>query len=39
VRESGLVHTLLRLDDREAVLGHPVAGASWEGFILENLLN
>ncbi|NDG74308.1 MAG: ATP-binding protein [Synechococcaceae bacterium WB8_1B_136] len=38
VRDSGLVHTLLGLDDREAVLGHPVAGASWEGFVLENLI-
>lgn len=38
VRDSGLVHTLLGLDDREAVLGHPVAGASWEGFVLDNLL-
>lgn len=38
VRDSGLVHTLLGLDDREAVLGHPVAGTSWEGFVLENLL-
>ncbi len=39
VRDSGLVHTLLGLDDREAVLGHPVAGGSWEGFVLENLLD
>ena len=38
VRDSGLVHTLLRLDDREAVLGHPVAGASWEGFVIETAL-
>jgi predicted AAA+ superfamily ATPase len=38
VRDSGLVHTLLGLDNRDAVLGHPVAGASWEGFVLENLL-
>ncbi|MFM8604010.1 MAG: ATP-binding protein [Cyanobium sp.] len=38
VRDSGLVHSLLGLDHREAVLGHPVAGASWEGFVLENLL-
>ena len=35
VRDSGLVHTLLRLDDEEAVLGHPVAGFSWEGFVIE----
>ena len=38
VRDSGLVHTLLRLDDEDAVLGHPVAGASWEGFVLEALI-
>ena len=38
VRDSGIVHTLLGLDDRDAVLGHPVAGGSWEGFVLENLL-
>ena len=38
VRDSGLVHTLLGLDHREAVLGHPVAGGSWEGFVIENIL-
>ncbi|WP_236575252.1 MULTISPECIES: ATP-binding protein [unclassified Sphingobium] len=38
VRDSGLVHTLLGLTDREAVLGHPVAGASWEGFVIESLV-
>ncbi len=38
VRDSGIVHTLLRLDDAEAVLGHPIAGASWEGFAIETLL-
>lgn len=39
IRDSGLVHTLLGLEHREAVLGHPVAGGSWEGFALENLLS
>ncbi|MEY4807551.1 MAG: hypothetical protein RLZZ206_1940 [Cyanobacteriota bacterium] len=38
VRDSGLVHTLLGLGDADAVLGHPVAGASWEGFVIETLL-
>ena len=38
VRDSGLVHTLLGLDNLEAVLGHPVAGKSWEGFVLETLI-
>ena len=38
MRDSGIVHALLGLDDRDAVLGHPVASGSWEGFVLENLL-
>jgi predicted AAA+ superfamily ATPase len=38
VRDSGIVHTLLRLDDEDAVLGHQIAGASWEGHVIENLL-
>jgi uncharacterized protein len=38
VRDSGLVHALLGLADQEAVLGHPVAGASWEGMVIENIL-
>jgi predicted AAA+ superfamily ATPase len=38
VRDSGLVHGLLGLGDKEAVLGHPVAGASWEGLAIENLI-
>ena len=38
VRDSGLVHALLGLRDLDAVLGHPVAGGSWEGFVIENLL-
>ena len=38
VRDSGLVHRLLRLDDHETLLGHPVVGASWEGFVVETLL-
>ncbi len=38
VRDSGLLHALLGLPDEEALLGHPVVGASWEGFVLENLI-
>jgi hypothetical protein len=38
VRDSGLVHALLGLADKEAVLGHPVAGLSWEGVVIENLI-
>ena len=38
VRDSGLVHSLLGLDSLDAVLAHPVAGGSWEGLIIENLI-
>ncbi len=38
VRDSGLLHALLGVADMEALLGHPVAGDSWEGFVIENIL-
>lgn len=38
VRDSGLTHSLLGLGTLEDVLGHPVAGASWEGFVIETMI-
>ena len=38
VRDSGLVHVLLGIEDHNELAGHPVVGASWEGFVIENLL-
>jgi uncharacterized protein len=38
VRDSGLVHALLRIGTHDDLLSHPVLGASWEGFVIENLL-
>ena len=38
VRDSGIVHALLGIADYNALAGHPVVGASWEGFVIENLL-
>jgi predicted AAA+ superfamily ATPase len=38
LRDSGIVHALLNIGDYEALLGHPVSGASWEGFVIENLI-
>ncbi len=38
VRDSGLVHALLGIGDREALLAHPVAGGSWEGLAVESLI-
>ncbi len=38
VRDSGIVHALLRLASLDDVLGHPVAGGSWEGMVVESIL-
>ena len=38
VRDSGLVHSLLGLETFDDVLGHPVAGGSWEGHVIETLV-
>lgn len=38
IRDSGVVHTLLNIRSLDDLLGHPVAGASWEGLVVENLV-
>jgi len=38
VRDTGLLHSLLGLPDRRALLSHPRLGASWEGFVIEQVL-
>jgi len=38
VRESGIAHALLGIRDQEALLGHPVVGATWESFVMETLI-
>ena len=37
VRDSGILHALLGLEGFNELAGHPVVGASWEGFVIENL--
>ena len=39
VRDSGLLHALLGIGDYNTLSGHPVVGASWEGFVIENFLS
>lgn len=39
IRDSGLLHQLLGIDDAKALLSHPKAGASWEGFVIEQILS
>ncbi len=36
--DTGILHTLLGLESREALEGHPQAGASWESFAISNVL-
>jgi predicted AAA+ superfamily ATPase len=38
IRDSGVLHTLLGIGDRRQLDGHPVAGGSWEGFVIEQIL-
>ncbi len=39
IRDSGVLHALLGLEHKESLLGHPVVGGSWEGYVIENLLS
>lgn len=39
IRDCGTLHALLAIADRDALLSHPIVGASWEGFVIENLVN
>ena len=38
LRDSGILHALLGIPDLDYLLGHPIAGASWEGFAIETLI-
>lgn len=39
IRDSGLLHSLLGLDNHEALLNHISVGVSWEGFVIEQIIN
>jgi uncharacterized protein len=39
VRDGGIAHALLGLGTHDELLGHPVVGASWEGFVVESILS
>ena len=38
VRDSGITHALLNIPNYNNLLGHPVVGGSWEGFVIENIM-
>jgi predicted AAA+ superfamily ATPase len=37
IRDTGIVHRLLNIPDFDSLLGHPVAGGSWEGYVIEQI--
>lgn len=37
IRDTGLLHRLLNIAEFEELLGNPVLGHSWEGFVIENI--
>ncbi len=37
-RDTGLLHALLNVPDRDALLAQPWVGASWEGFVIEQAI-
>jgi predicted AAA+ superfamily ATPase len=39
VRDSGITHALLNISSYNDLLGHPVVGGSWEGFVIENIMS
>jgi predicted AAA+ superfamily ATPase len=39
VRDSGVLHALLAIPTAAALHDHPIVGASWEGFVIETLIN
>ena len=39
IRDSGILHALTGISGHEQLLGHPLVGQSWEGFVIETLLN
>ncbi|MBI3773824.1 MAG: ATP-binding protein [Gammaproteobacteria bacterium] len=38
LRDSGLLHALLNIQTLDSLLGHPSLGASWEGFVIEQVI-
>lgn len=39
VKDSGILHSLLKISDHDNLLGHPVIGKSWEGFVIESIIS
>lgn len=38
IRDSGILHYLMRFNDLKGLLGHPIVGYSWEGYVIEQIM-
>jgi len=38
LRDSGILHALLGIENREELFGNPIYGTSWEGYVIENVI-
>lgn len=38
IRDSGILHQLIGIEDSDTLRGHPIRGASWEGFVIEQII-
>ena len=38
MRDSGILHALLDIESYDYLLANPIAGASWEGYVIENII-
>jgi hypothetical protein len=39
LRDSGILHGLLNIEQYDLLLANPIGGASWEGFVIENIIS
>jgi predicted AAA+ superfamily ATPase len=39
IRDSGIVHALLDIETIDNLLGHPMLGRTWEGFVIEQIVS
>ncbi|MBN2681133.1 MAG: ATP-binding protein [Bacteroidales bacterium] len=39
LRDSGILHSIMQISTMDDLFSHPIIGASWEGFVIENIIN
>ncbi|MBN1184487.1 MAG: ATP-binding protein [Bacteroidales bacterium] len=38
IRDTGILHNLLNIQNQNDLLGHPILGSSWEGYVIEQII-